>query len=426
MQTHILTNTVGNQPINVVPDVRSHGLDAARAIALLIGIFHHGIESFVSYVNGDWVTQDSQNSILLDILFYASHVFRMQAFFLMSGYFAHLLFTRKGWYAFMMNRAKRLLLPFVIFWPLLYFSTLNLWIAGIQYHHQLPYDEAFKMLPTYMVWSHGFPLMHLWFLYFLILFCAGIILLRPVFVHWIDRKNLIRRKCDHVLRRIGTKWWGGILLGCGMIPPMLGMTDWFGVDTSASGLFPRIAPFVVYGMYFILGWFTYRQPFILQHIQKYRAHNFVFSVALIILLIAINLIFADPSPGNAALMLMLLNSLYAIASMTTVFTFLGYMLQWFAKENKTVRYLSESSYWGYLIHVPILACFQILVANHDLFWGAKLLIIFIPSLAIIILSYHFLVRKTRIGLLLNGKLGVNSISDMRKARLPFAKKPKSL
>ena len=90
--------------------------------------------------------------------------------------------------------------------------------------------------------------------------------------------------------------------------------------------------------------------------------------------------------------------------MTTVFAFVGYMLQWFSKENKTIRYLSDSSYWGYLIHLPIVAAFQILVANLDLFWAVKLLIIFVPSLAILVVSYHYAVRKTRIGLLLNGKL----------------------
>jgi peptidoglycan/LPS O-acetylase OafA/YrhL len=206
-----------------------------------------------------------------------------------------------------------------------------------------------------------------------------------------------------MLSSIAKKWWGGILLGCVMIAPMLGMTDWFGVDTSASGLFPRIAPFVVYGMYFTLGWFIYRQPFILQYIQKYRIHNLVLGLTLIMTLIAINLLFADPASGDAALMLLLLNSLYAIASMTTVFAFLGYMQHWFAAENRTVRYLSDSSYWGYLIHLPVMAAFQILVANYDWFWGIKLLIIFLPSISIIILSYHLGVRKTWIGRLLNGK-----------------------
>jgi glucan biosynthesis protein C len=401
MQATILSNVIANQTVK--NDVRLHGLDAARAIALLIGIFHHGIESIVTYVNGDWVTQDSQESILLDLLFYASHVFRMQAFFLMSGYFAHLLFTRKGWYGFIMNRAKRLLMPFVIFWPLLYFATLNLWIAGIQYHQHLTYDEAFKKLPMYMVWSHGFPLMHLWFLYFLILFCAGVILMRPVFVRWIDPDNQVRQTCDHMLAFITAKWWGGISLGAMMIPPMLFMTDWFGVDTSSSGLFPRMAPFVVYGMYFTLGWFIYRQQLVLQHIEKFRRHNFVLGVVLIITLIAINLIFADPAPSNASFMLMSLNSLYAIASMTTVFAFLGYMLHWFSAKNKTMRYLSDSAYWGYLIHLPVVAGFQILVASYDLFWGTKLLMIFLPSLAIIAITYHFAVRKTWVGILLNGK-----------------------
>ena len=41
---------VANQlPLSPFNAERFHGLDAARAIALFIGIFHHGIESFISY-----------------------------------------------------------------------------------------------------------------------------------------------------------------------------------------------------------------------------------------------------------------------------------------------------------------------------------------------------------------------------------------
>ena len=45
-----------------------------------MGIVHYGIV----YARGDWATQ---SNIILDTVFYISHFFRMQAFFLMSGFF---------------------------------------------------------------------------------------------------------------------------------------------------------------------------------------------------------------------------------------------------------------------------------------------------------------------------------------------------
>ncbi len=393
------------KPSLIIPSTneRFHGLDAARAIALLIGIFHHGIESFVSYAKWDWVTQDSQSNLLLDILFYVSHVFRMQAFFLMSGFFAHLLFSRRGAWGFTVNRAKRLLLPFLLFWPVLYAATYYLWVWGIQYLKQSSYEEAVSKLPDYMVWSNGFPLMHLWFLYFLILFCVGVVLLRPTVVHVLDKSARIRNGADSLLSYCLRRWWGSLIIGLFMMIPMLGMRDWFGVDTSASGLIPRIAPFVLYGMYFTLGWFIYRQASLLKNIEKFRLANLILSIFLIALLILLSLLFGSPSGSSAEIILGVLNCLYAFASVTTAFAFIGYMLAYFPAPSSKIRYLSDASYWGYLIHLPLIAFFQIIVAQYNFFWMLKLALIFTPTTLLLLISYRYVVKNTAIGVLLNGK-----------------------
>jgi glucans biosynthesis protein C len=393
---------VANQlPLSPFSTERFHGLDAARAIALFIGIFHHGIESFVSYAKWDWITEDSQSSLLLDILFYDSHVFRMQAFFLMSGFFAHLLFSRKGYWGFMTNRTKRLVLPLLLFWPILYTTTFRLWVWGIQYLKNNSYAEAVAELPDYMILSKGFPFMHLWFLYFLILFCAGVVMLRPI-VSRIDKKEKLRHALDRFLDYTMERWWGTLIIGLFMVMPMLGMIDWFGVDTSASGFIPRIAPFILYGMYFTLGWFIYRQVRLLKNIEKFRSTNLILGISFIVLLIVLNLLLADPAPSNAAIILGVLNALYAFASITTAFAFIGYMMAYFSSPSARVRYLSDASYWGYLIHLPIIGFFQIIVAPYDLFWALKLILIFLPSIILVMVSYKYGVRNTWLGLLLNG------------------------
>lgn len=382
---------------------RFHALDAARAIALFIGIFHHGIESFVWYAKWDWITQDSQGSLLLDILFYITHVFRMQAFFLMSGFFVHLLISRLGILAFLSNRVKRLVLPFILFWPVLYYSTYHLWVWGIQYLKHCSYAAAISKLPDYMVFSKGFPLMHLWFLYFLILFCAGVIICRPLINQIIDRRGILRGRFDKFLLHFSNRWWGSLIIGLFMGAPMLGMTDGFGVDTSASGLTPRVAPFFLYGMYFTLGWFIFRQTFILKNIERFRLPNLLMSLLLIMVLIVLSLVFADASSPGAAFVKIVLNVLYAFASITAVFAFIGYMMAYFSKPSHQIRYLSDASYWGYLIHLPLIGFFQILVAPYDLFWAVKLILIFTPTILILTVTYRYVVRDTVVGILLNGE-----------------------
>lgn len=389
-------------PLRSAQNERFHGLDAARAVALLIGIFHHGIESFISYAKWDWITEDSQSSLLLDVLFYVSHVFRMQAFFLMAGFFAHMLFSRKGFWGFVANRTKRLLLPLLLFWPILYMAVYNMWVWGIQYVKHCSYQEAVTKLPDYMILSEGFPFMHLWFLYFLVLFCAGVVLLRPLIGH-VDKNENIRKGMDRIISFCLKRWWGSLMIGLLMIIPMLGMTDRFGVDTSASGFIPEIAPFILYGMYFTLGWFIYRQLTLLKDIEKFKSSNLILGIFFIALLITINLLFANSSSSHAGVIFSGLNMLYALASITTSLAFIGYMIAYFSVPSSQIRYISDASYWGYLIHLPIIGFFQILVAQHDIFWGLKLVLIFVPSIILLIVSYEYGVRHTALGLLLNGE-----------------------
>ncbi len=390
------------QPLLNSAPVRYHGLDAARAVALFIGIFHHGIESFVTYVRWDWITQDSQESLVLDILFYVSHVFRMQAFFLMSGFFAHLLLSRTGMRGFILNRAKRLVLPLVIFWPLLYVTTYSLWVWGLQYLRNGNYEQAVSDLPDYMLLSHGLPLMHLWFLYFLILYCAGIVILQTIFKKLIDRHGGVPSAVNKFVAFCSRRWWGSLLIGMFMLIPMLGMTDGFGVDTSASGLVPRLAPFILYGLYFALGWLIFSQPHFLDSVARFKRQNLSASIFLIVLLIVLNLAFTGTSSPDLHIVKGIINGLYAFASVTAVFAFLGYMIAHFSVPSARVRYFSDASYWGYLIHLPLVGYFQILVAQYDWFWGVKLILIFVPVLVILVITYKYLVRRSLIGVLLNG------------------------
>jgi membrane-bound acyltransferase YfiQ involved in biofilm formation len=79
------------------------------------------------------------------------------------------------------------------------------------------------------------------------------------------------------------------------------------------------------------------------------------------------------------------------------------MMVLFSRVSPTIRYLSDASYWMYLIHLPVVVSFQILVAPYPWHWLVKIIFILLPSFSVLLLSYQFLVRKTRIGVLLNGR-----------------------
>lgn len=99
---------------------RIHALDALRAFALLLGIVLHATVSFLpGFADLDWPIIDNSPSTLLGIAFYVIHIFRMTIFFLLAGFFARLMFQRQGANSFFTERAKRILIPLVVGWPVL-------------------------------------------------------------------------------------------------------------------------------------------------------------------------------------------------------------------------------------------------------------------------------------------------------------------
>ena len=132
---------------------RLHALDAVRAFALLSGIALHATMSFMPGLAAVGFPADSSQSPALQIVFYVIHAFRMSLFFTLAGYFAHLMFHRKGTSGFIRDRAKRILVPLVVGWVV--FGPLAMALVYVALGPPL------KGAPPAL---SGFPLAHLWFL----------------------------------------------------------------------------------------------------------------------------------------------------------------------------------------------------------------------------------------------------------------------
>ena len=76
---------------------RLHALDAVRAGALLLGVvFHAGFSFIPGMIAGIWAFDDNSPSTSISVLVFVSHIFRMSLFFFIAGFFARMMFQKKG------------------------------------------------------------------------------------------------------------------------------------------------------------------------------------------------------------------------------------------------------------------------------------------------------------------------------------------
>ncbi|MEM1185046.1 MAG: acyltransferase family protein [Planctomycetota bacterium] len=87
---------------------------------------------------------------------------------------------------------------------------------------------------------------------------------------------------------------------------------------------------------------------------------------------------------------------------TFIFALMGIFRSTLNTPRPWVRYASDSSYWLYLAHMPLVLLGQVLIANIEAPGIVKLTLLVGVTTAILLASYQWFVRYTFIGRLLNG------------------------
>ena len=225
---------------------------------------------------------------------------------------------------------------------------------------------------------------HLWFLWFL---CW----LVPIFalVAWGAERFDVSRVPRGLLHSPACYIW---LLPLTLIPQWFMGIDgpMFGPDTS-TGILPMPHLLSYYGIFFGFGALYYDAND--DEGRLGRRWWFLLPLALIVAL-PVGLVPLVPRPVTAAAQVV-----YAWAmSLGT----LGLFRRLLKRERPWVRYVSDSSYWLYLTHVPLVIVAQVVVAPWPLPSFIKFVLVCSVVTAILLLLYQAFVRYTWIGVILNG------------------------
>ncbi len=381
---------------------RLHALDAVRGGALLAGVVFHATMSFLPTPPGFplWIVMDRERSLTLAVLFHLLHTFRMTTFFLIAGFFAHLMMQRRGVGGFVRDRLRRIGIPLVVGWPILFAAIIvvTIWGAVVGAHGQpLPPPPKYPGFPS-------FPLTHLWFLYLLLWFYAGILILKAA-VTPLDRDGGLGRATDRVV---------GALVSTPLAIPLLaaptalalyftpGWAMWFGVPTPDSSLLPNFAAAVAYFSAFGFGWLLHRRVDALAALRK----NWLINLALGAALSVAGLAITGPAPLLAASTPGLAKAgfaaTYALAQWSWTFAIIGLALRFLDTYSPARRYIADASYWIYLVHLPLIMALQVAVSQLAWPWPLKFAFILGVAFPLMLGSYQLLVRRTFIGAILNG------------------------
>ncbi len=264
--------------------VRYHSLDGLRASMMLLGLFLHAAWFFVPVWFGHPITDVSANWGIAHFFFWV-HLFRMQAFFLVAGFFAHLLIQKRGLWRFLGNRGMRVAVPFLLFtailYPLMHYQCIEGGLLSGRIQTSMStwsrFIEELSKLKLSQLWPF-----HFWFLYCLLLLYGISLILLFVFRFVFDRHGRLRQQLQNAMAKVVSRPWGVPLLALPIAALLYWGVAWFGID--AGPMKPLWSGVFAYWIFFAVGWCMHAQPALLWKYDRGWAWRLAIGTALGLLL----------------------------------------------------------------------------------------------------------------------------------------------
>ena len=238
-----------------------------------------------------------------------------------------------------------------------------------------------------------FTFHHLWFLYYLILLTIGFAFLTfivegfpwKIFPSWLFSAPYC--------------WFWLVPL---TLLPQYHMST-FGADTSAG---VKISWWILlyYGIFFSSGAISFGQKSFEQRNKRLEGHTLwpiCFVVAIPILFLSLS--WLEKRGTGSGTYHHLITASAVIYAWLMIFGFVGLFSQFLSRENRIIRYISDSAYWLYLSHLPVIMAVQIWVSDWPYPSALKFIFVCVSTTGLLLIIYQCAIRYTWVGTMLNGK-----------------------
>lgn len=326
---------------------------------------------------------DDKGSWIFDFSIFQIHLFTMELFFMISGFFFALQLSKKTSSEVLKDRLQKILSPFVLAMVLIVPFILSFFEIEKYNSNQWYYLDIIKkcyIKGLNLGFKNFFPTAHLWYLYYLILFYVLTFIFKNIFI----KLTLFLYKFSFFLLILIT-----IIIS---IISMFFMKRWF-VDNPLT-LVPEIPSFIHFFLFYILG-------ILLFSIEKYQFVLKKNGKLLLLIGIILGVIstlpqfyFEKTETQNYSLIKFIAIFLYILSSYLITLGLIGFAAKKLNKTSKPIEYLSDATYWIYISNVPIVMFFHLILKPLQISIFIKFTIAFVISYIISILTYDFFIRYT--------------------------------
>jgi fucose 4-O-acetylase-like acetyltransferase len=383
-------------------DRRYYGLDALRGGMMLLGIVLHSATLYLAAPPPHLpVATDPNQSLAMDVISAFIHAFRMPTFFVLAGFFTALLVEKRGVTGMYRNRLARIGAPFAAgmftILPLTLLFLLDFAIS-VRYgkHNLLPEMGDVLRLEREsrdLGIPQGLPVMHLWFLlylgyfYLLVPFCR-------MLVRWsLPFEGPLGRFLSSPYSLPVFSLWTAATLWPYPGAMVLGDFIFLGMSPPA---------FFYYGTFFVIGYIYHHYRASTAKLVDYLPACAALACVLFPLsLYATHTEYTSPTAGMGDHLFTVV--LHGFCTWTLVWAFVGVALRYFDRPTPWALYASQSAYWVYLLHLPVVGLVGWLLVPVDVNALVKFTIVGAVTTVVCFVSYHYGVQNTWLGSFLHGR-----------------------